>query len=78
MPSAQVHTSVNLAALVVGLGVGALLGLLRAEAWQPFSLGCAFSTFLFSPDLDLAASVRVDSRKNWGCWGRCGCRLGSW
>jgi len=69
MPSAQVHTSVNLAALLCGLGVGAGLGLLHAELWQPFALGFAFSTLSLSPDLDLAASVRVDSRKNWGLLG---------
>jgi len=33
MPGAQVHTSVNLAALLCGLGVGAGMGLLRADMW---------------------------------------------
>jgi len=69
MPSAQVHNTVNLAALVGGLALGWTTGLVHLEPCVPFAVGFLFSTLLLSPDLDLAASVRVDARKNWGVLG---------
>ncbi|WP_102124824.1 DUF2227 family putative metal-binding protein [Deinococcus planocerae] len=68
MPSGDLHTGVNLLALV---GIAGPLTALHVSQDLLLSLAMGYltGTLLITPDLDLAGHVRVRARRNWGVWG---------
>ncbi|BDP44756.1 hypothetical protein DAETH_47250 (plasmid) [Deinococcus aetherius] len=68
MPSGDLHTGVNLLALVGIAGPLAALHVAQ-DLLLPLAAGYLVGTLLITPDLDLAGHVRVRARRNWGVWG---------